>query len=155
MISLWCILFSACGYRFVGVGVLPSGIEDIYIAVLENRTSEIGIETIFTNDLVHEFTGRRIVLTEKEEADAILSGVIVSMNIETVTHLERRVKIVLDLKLTDQSGRIVWYAKDISISKVYRIGKDRPETEQNRRVAILVLSERFAEMIFNRLVADF
>ncbi len=163
----WAIIFlgliiSACGYRFAGGGDLPSGVRSIFIKILENRTGETGVENVFTNDLIYEFTrNRKIVLTNSVEADAILTGVIKSMRIRTIsrkgshTPLERRVQVAVDLKLTDPDGSVIWSAKGVSTNEAYSVAPDKHVTEQNRRVAIAALSKRLAEKIYNRLTDDF
>ena len=155
--AILCFLafLSACGYKFAGGGALPSGINSVCVTILENRTSEIGVENTFTSDLIYEFT-RNGKIANIDKADALLSGVIKSMSIETISHsgahtsLERRVKFTLDLKLTDQNGRILW-SKGISGNEA----SDKLSTEQNRHNAISTLSTRLAEKVYNSLTEDF
>ena len=67
MIFLLCLFFSCCGYRFTGSGNFPTGIRSIFVAILENRTSETGVENIFTNDLIYEFTSNsKVVLMSRD-----------------------------------------------------------------------------------------
>ena len=161
-IFLLLMFFSACGYRFTGGGSFPAGIRSICIPALENRTSETGAENIFTNDLIYEVTrDSKVVLTSRDKADALLSGVIKSMSIETISRkgahssLERRVKIAVDLKLTGTDGRLIWSAKSVSANEAYDVMPDKLATEQNRRNAILSLSKRLAQKVYNRITDDF
>ncbi|MDL1964265.1 MAG: LPS assembly lipoprotein LptE [Deltaproteobacteria bacterium] len=156
------IVLSSCGYSFRGGGNLPEGIKSLFIKILKNRTSETGAENIFTNDLIYEVTSHgNVVLTDEGNADAILSGVIKSMRIDAISHrdtyssLERRVIISIDLKLTDQTGRVIWSAKDISANKDYIVSSDKQTTERYRREAIITLSKRLAEKVYNRLTDNF
>ena len=158
---LWFLAFlSACGYRFAGGGTLPSGIKSVCVTILENRTSEIGVENTFTNDLIYEFT-RNGKFAGIDKADALLSGVVKSMSIETISHsgahtsIERRVRFTLDLKLTDNDGRVIWSAKGVSDNEAYDVASDKLTTEQNRSKAISTLSERLAEKVYNSLTEDF
>ncbi|MDO9565144.1 MAG: LptE family protein [Candidatus Desulfaltia sp.] len=158
-ILCFLVFLSACGYRFAGGGTLPSGINSVSVKILENRTSEIGIENTFTNDLIYEFT-RKGKIASIDKADAFLSGVIQSMSIETISHsgvhtsLERRVTFTLDLKLTDNNGRIVW-SKAVSGDEAYDVVSAKLSTEQNRHDAISTLSKRLAEKVYNSLTEDF
>jgi len=161
-IILFWSLFSACGYRFAGGGSLPSGITSISIDMFENRTSETGVENIITNDLIYEFTRHeQVVVTGKDKADAVLTGVIVSISSKTIsrkgeyTSDERRVELKVDLQLTDKSGGVIWSAKDISDNEAYKVSSTKQVTERNKKVAIQRLSKRLSENIFNRLTADF
>lgn len=141
---------------------MPEGIKSLSIKMLKNRTSETGAENIFTNDLIYEITSfGKVVLTKEDSADGILTGVIESMRIHAISHrdsytsLERRVIVTLNLKLTDQTGRVIWSAKDFSVSEDYIVSSDKQTTERNRREAIKTLSKRFAEKVYNRLTDDF
>lgn len=161
-IILFWLLFSACGYQFSGGGSLPSGIMSISIEMFENRTSETGVETIITNDLIYEFTRHeQVVVTGSDKADAILSGVVKLISERTISHKgeytsdERRVTLKLDLHLKDKSGGVIWSAKDISDNEAYKVLPGKQATEQLKRVAIKRLSKRLAENIFNNLTANF
>lgn len=155
--------FSACGYRFTGTGNFPAGVGNIYVTILENRTSETGVENIFTDDLIYEFTknDKDALAHSRDKADAILAGVIESLWIETISHKgthtsrERRVKVSVSLNLTDPNGRIIWYRKGISANEAYEVVADKLATEQNKRLAISALSKRLAERVYNSLTDDF
>ena len=167
--NIWIILFlpiffSACGYRFTGGGSFPAGIKSICVVTLENRTSETGAENIFTNDLIYEVTrDNKVVLTSKDKAEALLSGIIQSMSIETISRkgahsslsLERRVTITVDVKLTDPNGKVIWYASDVSANEAYDVMSDKLATEQKRKGAISALSKRLAEKLYARITDDF
>ena len=162
IISLLLMLVSACGYKFTGGGSFPAGIKSICVVTLVNRTSETGVENIFTNDLIYEVTRDvKVVLKSKDKADAVLSGVIKSMNIKTIsrtgTHsaLERRVTITVDVKLTTPGGKVIWYANDLKADEAYDVMSDKLATEQKRRDAISALSKRLAENLYARITDDF
>ncbi len=162
VLLLW-ICFSACGYSFRGGGNFPAGIKSICITVPGNRTSETGMENIVANALDYEiFRTGKVISTDKRKADAILSGVIDSMNIETISHrgahtsLERRVRVSISLKLTDRTGKVIWSAKGLSSSQAYDVKQsDKSATEQNRRRAISALAKKIAEKVYNRLTESF
>jgi hypothetical protein len=61
------MFLSSCGYRFVGSGSFPAGIKSVSIPILENRTSETGMENIITNDLIYEVTrDKKVALTHRQ-----------------------------------------------------------------------------------------
>jgi len=162
MIILLGGLFSACGYRFTGGGSLPSGITSVSVEMFQNRTGETGVEAVITNDVIYEF-GRheQVVVTGSDKADAILTGVIRSISERTISHTgeytskERRVKVNVDLKLTDRSGRVIWSRKSVSEDEAYPVMSEKQFAERKKREAIKTLSKRLAETIFNELTADF
>jgi len=59
LISLCLFCLTACGYRFAGSGSFPGDVEYVFIEVIENRTSKIGVERIVTNQLIFEFSRQR------------------------------------------------------------------------------------------------
>jgi outer membrane lipopolysaccharide assembly protein LptE/RlpB len=156
------VFISACGYRFSKGGNLPSGVQTVFIEILENRTVETGYENTVTNDLIYEFTRNgRVVQRSREGTDAFLTGVIESENIRTISRqgqlnpIERRVQIAVSLKLTDRDDRVIWFASGISDSEAYGVGANNQTTEQNKRHALEILSKRLAETAYNRLTDDF
>ena len=159
---LFGFVFIGCGYKFAGSGTFPDGIRSIYITIFENRTRETGIEKLFTDDLIDEFIRKSedVLAGRRENAEAILSGVISGMGIETVFHTgtdtsdEREVTIEVSITLKDRQKKILW-ANVVLESRTYPVGLTRLETEQSLRDAIIVLSERIAEKAFNRLTSDF
>jgi outer membrane lipopolysaccharide assembly protein LptE/RlpB len=162
IVFLFLIIVSACGYKFAGGGSFPAGIKSICVVTLENRTSETGAENIFTNALIYEITrDNKVVLTSKDKADALLSGIIKSMNIKTIsrtgTHssLERRVTVTVDVKLTIPDGKVLWSANDIIVNEAYDVMPDKLATEQKRRDAISALSKRLAQSLYSRITDDF
>jgi len=162
IVFLCCLSVGACGYRFTGGGDLPEGIRKISVTVLENRTGETGFENVMTNDLIYEFTrSRKASVTDREVADAVLSGVIQSMRDDTVsrkteqTALERRVTISVNLRLVDTDGKVLWAVKGLSANETYDVESDKLATEQNKRIALAKLSKRFAEKVFSSMTDDF
>lgn len=158
----FCVLTAACGYHFAGSGNLPSGVRTIFVEVLRNRTAETGVENIFTNELIYEFTrNNKEMVSKRETAEARLSGVIRSLSTETISRIGRhttnqeRVRVTVDLQLTEADGKIIWSAKGISANQTYDVSSDKQETERNRRTAITALSRRFSENVYQRLTDDF
>lgn len=160
LIVLW--MFLGCGYRFAGSGTYPAGVKRIFISILENRTTETGIEKIFTDDMVDEFIRRDEtgLANDKNDADAVLIGAIESMSVETITHTgvytsdTRRVILSVNLKLVDGKKRILWSGV-ITDNEAYDVADDKFATDERRRDAITVISKRMAEKFYNRLTADF
>jgi outer membrane lipopolysaccharide assembly protein LptE/RlpB len=155
---------SGCGYNFKGAGLTaPAGVRTIAVTVLDNRTSESGIETVFTSDLAYEFTrSKALRVVDSKEADAILSGSIASMTVDTISHTgdyesdERRVTMTLDLALKRADGSVIWSDRAVSERETFEVSRsDKLETERERRVAIEAISKRLAEKVHNRILQDF
>ncbi len=162
IIILSAMAWVSCGYRFAGGGKFPGNVQNLFVDILENRTSETGIENTFTNDLIYEITRRKkVALTTGDRADAVLSGTIKGLTIETIsrrgtlTSLERRVTVTVALQLTKSDGETVWSARNVSENEEYDVASNKLVTEQNRGNAILSLSKRLAENVYRRLTEDF
>jgi outer membrane lipopolysaccharide assembly protein LptE/RlpB len=157
------VVMVGCGYHSKGMGLTaPPGVRTIAVTVLENRTSESGIETRFTSNLVYEFTRSKILqVVDRDKADAVLSGMIVSLKEDTVSYTagydsnERRVTITLDLALKGTDGKVIWSRRHLSDREAFKVLSDRLATERNRRAAIEVMSERLAERVHNAIFQDF
>ncbi len=154
-----CLGISGCGYHF-SFGKPPEGIAHIAVLQLENRSGEIGAESIISNDLIYELN-RNGMLSNADSADAFLSGVIRSAGIETISRrninssLQRRIRFTVDLTLKNKSDRIIWSKNSIQASETYDVMPDISATEWNKRNAIAVLSKRLAETAYQRLTDDF
>lgn len=152
-----------CGYHFKGAGLYaPEGVGTIAIMVLENKTSESGIETVFTGDLIYEFTRSKVIrLADKDKADAVLSGGIVSIDTETISHTAtydsavRRVKVIVSLGLKRRDGMVIWSTERLSDTEPFDVAESKVTTESNKRAAIETVSERLAEKVHNRILAGF
>jgi outer membrane lipopolysaccharide assembly protein LptE/RlpB len=159
------ILCGACGYRFAGQGDLPSSIRRIQIPLLTNQSGITGIETTFTNDLIYEFTrtsraSARLVGAEAE-ADAVLKGRIGPIAVRTITHrghqvaLERRVTVSLSVTIVSLEGTVIWSVEDLTDHEAYPVSEDTLATEHNRREAIIEISQRMAETVYNGFTTNF
>lgn len=156
---LW--LAAGCGYRFSAGSRPGDNIGTVYVAMVENQTAETGVESIFTNDLILEFMKNGNTIAGRESADAVLSGSIDAMPIETVayqgriTSIERRITAVVSLRLTDRAGQTLWSGAALSRSETYGILPEKVATDHNKREAVRILSRRLAEDVYNRITERF
>ena len=158
------LILIACGYRFTGSGAFPEDVNFIFIKVIENRTSKIGVERIVTNELIFEFSRQResSLVSDLSEADAILMGSINSLRTQTISRAgtdlanEREVIMMVDLRLIKKNGgAVIWAAKGLSDREAFDVASAKIETDRNEEEAIGRLSKRLSERIFSRLTDDF
>jgi outer membrane lipopolysaccharide assembly protein LptE/RlpB len=157
------LMAAGCGYRFAGGGQLPGNIRRVAVLVLENRTSETGLENTLTNDLIYELTrNRNAQVVPAPQADARLSGSIRTLSVSSVSHSdadtsqERRVSVTVDLRLTDGGGETIWQRQGISANETYDVvASDKISTNQNRSEALKDLSKRLAERVYTSLTDNF
>jgi len=160
---LLLLICTACGYRFSGEERYPGGVQRLFIEMLENQTSETGIEVTVTDALVAEFTRQRsqALAANSAGADGLLTGAVEKVTIQTISRRgrdaasQRRVTVEVALKLIRRDGQVVWAAGNISDNEAYPVSENKFETEFNRQVAISVLSERIAERVYNRFTDNF
>ena len=138
-------------------------VNNLYISLFENRSTETGIDVLLTDDLknefIHKYGGK---LSEKENAEAILSGRILDLRTWTVsrtgalTSLERRISITVDVRLKGAAGKSMRSATGVSADGTYAVvSGDKQATEKNKQDAIILLSKQVAEAVFHRLTEDF
>jgi hypothetical protein len=155
---------SACGYHFVGRdGQAPGNIQSIAVNVLENKTTIVGIETIFTNALLDEFIRtQRLAVQPAAQADAILSGTITRISTGAVSHqqaqttLETQVTITVSLALKRRgTGEILWQNASLSYYDAYLETGLPLATSENRRLAIAYIARYLAEKVYQDIFASF
>jgi outer membrane lipopolysaccharide assembly protein LptE/RlpB len=162
--GLIAAILTACGYHFAGGGSFPAGVTRIFISMLENRTTETGVERVFTNDLIYEFTRSRKESLAKDRASAngILTGTISRLAVQNISRTsvsqatERRVTGTLNLRLESPDGRLLWKSGEIIEREAYDVdSENKTATDQNKADAIAELSKKMAESAFSRLTDDF
>jgi outer membrane lipopolysaccharide assembly protein LptE/RlpB len=157
-VILTVFTIGTCGYRFAGGGRLPEGIQTMSVGVFDNQTRETGLEHLVANEVIHQFTRFGTVrLTDRDTADAFLTGCIRSAGISTIAHktshvsAERRIRVVVTPELTAPNGRIIWTSQPVTEEETFFVGADRLHTEQNKKSALAILSKRIAERIYYQM----
>ena len=156
------LLAGGCGYHLSGGGHLPQNVSKICVRVFENKTTETGLESMIANEIINNFTRfENVRLVEKPEAQATLTGVINSSSISTITHessyvsSERRIRIVVEIKLTSSEGNLLWQSGPMSEDETYLVDPDKMQTEENKKSALATVSKRLAQRIYYRLTDNF
>jgi hypothetical protein len=155
------LALNACGYRFAGDRDPVVAIRTVHIPPLSNSTTQVGIETLFTNDLIFEVNRHgKVAVVGRKAAEAVLEGVIRDLRTGSVsrrsisTTLERRVHVTLDLTLRDRGGKVLWQST-LNDNEAYTVLPDKTSTEGNLRQALAVISRRLAEKFHYRFTSAF
>jgi outer membrane lipopolysaccharide assembly protein LptE/RlpB len=161
-IVIMMLFFTACGYHFSGGGQLPDNVTRICVKVFENKTSETGLENSIANDIIYYFTRfENVALVDKEEAQATLTGVIMSSSTSSVAHkssdvtMDRRIRIVVDVKLTAANGDVLWKSGPTSGDETYQVVAGNVQTEENKKIALAKISKRLAERFYYLMTENF
>jgi outer membrane lipopolysaccharide assembly protein LptE/RlpB len=164
IVALAGLMMVGCGYHFAGSGSFPGGVSRVFITMLDNRSSETGVQSLFTNDLIYEFTRNRAesIAKDRSSADSILTGTITRLSVQDISRssiskaVERRVTGTLNLRLESADGRILWSSGDIVERQAYTVvSGNKTATDQNKAEAIDEVSKKLAESAFNRLTDNF
>ena len=162
IIFVFLFFLSSCGYHFEGGGYLNDDVQQVAIKLFKNNSSETDAAITFTNALSAEViatTDTKVV--NENMADMVIEGqintivftIVSRSSTESVT--ERRVTAVVDAKLRDKKGEIIWSVKDFSSDETYSVSEDTVTEEASKSQAIDKIAERVAERLVSRMLTDF
>jgi outer membrane lipopolysaccharide assembly protein LptE/RlpB len=170
-ITVLCLFFvAACGYQLSGKGThVPPGITSLAIPTFVNQTLEPGIEIPFTQGFLREFIfDSRVKVLGRNEADAVLDGVIKSFRLQSVSYdrsgfvLEYETIVTVDLTLIRKNGEVVWRLNNLSEARWYRasFGEVIPSTggilnEASKDTAVQETGKFMAERVKSRFFYNF
>ena len=159
---LVCAFVASCGYKFSGAGLLPGKTKLVAVKMFENKTSETGAENIFANALSIELMGKSSSQVVKlEDADAYFSGIVKSISISTLTRtsdnavIERKVSAIIDLKMIDKDGELLWFVKDFQGREEFQVTTENITDMASRTLAVEKIAERIAQKVVSRMLDDF
>jgi hypothetical protein len=120
---------AGCGYRLSGTGdALPADVQTVFVEPFVNKSREIAIHRDVAAALKSEFyrRGRLRVVDRLEEADAILTGVVYSLD-STLVAVNRRdeaiiyeMAMVIDINLRRRTpDQLLWNAKGARFAERY------------------------------------
>ncbi len=163
-IVVLALFIGGCGYNFRGgQNNLPEDVRSVAIPVFANNTAEVRIETIFTDEVIFQFTRSQMVRVVPEgEADAILRGTLTSIYLEDValtstqTTRQRRVTVYMSATLTRvRDGKVLWQGKNMKQNRTYNYTGNVITDETNKRNAIAMLAEDLAQTLHDRVFENF
>ena len=131
-LSLGMLLLLAgagCGYGFSAKGeAFPKDVQKVFVETLVNRTREVGIEGDMTNALMREIRqkGQLRVVTQLDQADAIISGVVRNYDSRAVgtnrndEALQYELTMILDMTLRRRApDEVLWRTQGIRFAEIY------------------------------------
>ena len=163
-------LAAGCGYTLAGrASNLPEDIRTIYVQTLENETPRPQVEQILTQAISSELVTRRRhnVVNSAGEADAILSGKVLSFNVRPLTFdqdgLATNFEIVIaaDMKFArrptgvEPEGEVVWSNSRYVFRQDYPLEEANVPFFDRENLAIEETSEDFAETLVTDLLEGF
>ncbi len=145
VVSLW-----GCGYRPMGAGPLDSqNRPTLAIPLFGNRSTEVGLEAVFANELITAFAQTRAVkvIPGDRDAEYVLEGKVQSLDNSSVAYNSvtqstvRRVTLRIDLTLRKKKGdKVLWkdsqvLTEDYVVDPNYHAG-EATRSEGIRRAAV-------------------
>jgi|YelNatPaOPRAMG01_1025707.scaffolds.fasta_scaffold00586_10 hypothetical protein len=140
---VFCVVLTGCGYRPVArSGNAPAGKTaaarpSLAIPLFANRSTEIGLESLFANSFIETFGNSKAlrVTSRPENADLILEGKIDSVAYSSTAYFNinrsvvRRVTIRVEVQLKRRStGKVIWkdqgiVQEDYTVDQTYQEGE--------------------------------
>ncbi len=124
LLALWLCTLTSCGYRVIGSEPAAAGQTKSTMAVppFQNRSMQVGLETVFANDIIRALQDRKIVRVKPGEvkADYVLLGSIKKLEHSSTAYLDidqsliRRTTLTVEVIIKDmRTNKTIW--KDVEI----------------------------------------
>jgi hypothetical protein len=149
---LLILLLVGCGYRPMGAeSPTAKGAPTLAIPLFANRSTEIGLEAVLANALIHAFAKTKSVkvIPGDKNADLVLEGKVRSVDNSSVAYFDvtrstvRRITVRVDLELKKgESGKVLWkdtqiLQEDYVVDPNYHIGEATKTEGLGRAAATL------------------
>lgn len=159
-VMLLLIIVTSCGYRNPNVYNGPSKV--IYATEWKNRTSELGLDSKIYRSLTRWFqkSGSLTTVRQKEGADLILAGEIVSIELPSLSYDSNNVANEVKVRL-----KVRYILKEIASNKVllevpsetwteeYFVSGSSNTNSDNEAEALDEIIEDLSQKIYQRTVA--
>ncbi|MFP4475339.1 MAG: LPS assembly lipoprotein LptE [Desulfatibacillaceae bacterium] len=147
---------AGCGYRFAAMGPdMP-----VYVRMLENRTTESGIENLVTDGLQKEFArSGQFSEARRPEGAAVLSGEVTGVRESSAAKrvggesTERNIRVTVRLALKGRDGVRIAGPLEFTERETYVVEAAREATLAHRERAVERLSRRIAQKARHELAA--
>jgi len=155
------ITLAGCGYYnpYVDSQEGDSAWKTLHITTWENRTNELGLESIYFRLFNAWFknSSKINVIQDADHADLRLTGEIASIDLPGLFYdkfdeaLEIKIKLTVRFSLRDnKNDHILWRERNFIIYEPFIIDPDPGRTKSNRRRALLKIGNEIAELIYLR-----
>lgn len=169
LVTLGAVALGGCGYNLVGrASNIPEDIQKIYVRPLENSTPRAQVEQILTSAISNELLTRRrfVSVNSAEEADAILSGNVISFVVRPVTFdqdgLANAFEVVIsaDMKferrpVAGEEVEVIWSNSRYVFRQDYPLEEAETAYFDRENIAIENTSDDFARTLVTDLLEGF
>jgi hypothetical protein len=157
-----CVLISACGYRNPYVYSGPD--RTIYATTWKNRTNVLLLDSKIYQSLIkwYQKAGSLIISKDKDNADYILAGEIISIDLPSLTfrganttsevNIRLRVRYIMkDLK----SGKVLIEQPSEVWTEAYKVGLNSTVTKDNENEALKIIIDDLSQKIYQKSLVEF
>ena len=160
------LLLSSCGYHVAGKSSrLPESLHTIAIPAFTNQTQTYRIETVLTNAVVREFNTRtkyHVVNTAAPEADATLTGTVVSTELAPVTFDSQTgrastalVTVTAKVQMMARDGHVIYENSRYVFREQYQVSRELSSFFEEEGTAVDRLSRDFARTLVSNVLEAF
>jgi hypothetical protein len=160
LLALPALQGAGCGWRFSGpTDAIPEDLTTVAIPLWENQTSEPGLDTMFTNAAVKEFSTKGwLKPVAMDRADTILEGRIEFIDIQPLSfssvaiELENRVRVTASATLRRKDdASILWSSSRLVGEEEYDATPDFNVNLRNREQALRKLATDMAGAVHDEI----
>ncbi len=159
-------LLTGCGYHAVGsAGHLPAQVRTLAVPIFATNTTSFHTETAFTEAIIREFDTRtryRILQTDSKDADATLTGTILSETSSPLTYDSNSgqtssylVTVTARVTLTAHDGRVLYRNDALAYHEQYQSTQDVTSFLQENGPAVQRLAHNFAQTLVSDILESF
>ncbi|MBV9082448.1 MAG: hypothetical protein JOZ62_07235 [Acidobacteriaceae bacterium] len=164
--ALGFLLLSSCGYHVGGrADLMPKSIQTIAIPAFNSSSTRYRLADTLPNDIAREFRERTRfhILQDPSEADAVLNGSIISVQIYPglfdpssgkVTSVQINVTLTLNL-LEHSTGRVLYSRANFSARQNYEVATDPHQFFDESGPAFTRLNRDVAHDVVSAIVENF
>jgi len=141
---------------------LPQNVRSIYVPTFTNTTHSFKIEQVLTSAVVQELRSRtnfEVVLSEKQPADATLSGVVTYVGTYPLTYDSQTgrasssmLQIGMKVSLVDHNGKVLWENPNYLFRSQYELSQDASSFFEEEAPAVQRVAHDFAQDMVNNVV---
>ena len=165
ILLIFIFITVACGYRLTPGGeYIDKDIQNVFVDVFANKTSEANIENTFRTAFIDQFIqGKKFrIVDSQDRADALFKGSIDNLSSAPLSYkttnlaAEERFTLTLSLSFEQRvNKKIIWSYPSISSIQTYLVSTDPATTQNNKRNALLKLSNDTAERAYRLMMSGF
>jgi outer membrane lipopolysaccharide assembly protein LptE/RlpB len=157
------LAISSCGYHAATTGRssnLPASLNTIYVPQFVNKTTTYNVDRLLTTAVIRELQDRtkyKVVLQGNNDADATLSGTVLSEQASPLTYdtqtqraSSAMVTVTASVKLVDKQGHVLYENPNYTFREQYQVSTEVSSFFEEESPAL----DRLARDFGHQVVAD-